>query len=188
MVLQQRFQNTMKFRTSLSHPLSNATAHHGWAQRKIFNIGTPRFPEKAVLGIFVVNKLQKENPNVFSLYMLISNCNYFTIINTTWSTIYNVTTETVELHSNPVALTLKPHWPHDSIFHSIFSSTFDLKVERLLSVVEHMWQNGSIFTQQQFFRPIFLTKIKLHSTSLDSTRLTQQGGHAARLFPRFFVE
>ena len=36
-------------------------------------------------------------------------------------------------------------WPNDSIFHSIFSSTFDLKVERLLSVVEHMWPNGSIF-------------------------------------------
>ena len=32
---------------------------------------------------------------------------------------------------------LRP-WPNDSIFHSIFSSTFDLKVERLLSVVEHM--------------------------------------------------
>ena len=36
-------------------------------------------------------------------------------------------------------------WPNDSIFHSIFSSTFDLKVERLFSVVEHMWPNGSIF-------------------------------------------
>ena len=33
------------------------------------------------------------------------------------------------------------------------------------------WPNGSIFTQQQFFCSIFLTKIKLHSTSLDSTRL-----------------
>ena len=39
---------------------------------------------------------------------------------------------------------LRP-WPNDSIFHSIFSSTFDLKVERLLSVVEHRWPNGSIF-------------------------------------------
>ena len=39
---------------------------------------------------------------------------------------------------------LRP-WPNDSIFHSIFSSTFDLKVERLLSVVENRWPNGSIF-------------------------------------------
>jgi len=31
------------------------------------------------------------------------------------------------------------------------------------------WPNDSIFTQQQFFCSIFLTKIKLHSTSLDST-------------------
>ena len=36
-------------------------------------------------------------------------------------------------------------WPNDSIFHSIVSSTFDLKVVRLLSVVEHRWPNGSIF-------------------------------------------
>ena len=118
---------------------------------------------------------------------------------------------------------LRP-WPNDSIFHSNFSSTFDLKVERLLSVVEHMWPNGSIlcstflstfpllifpqrmsakniyhhkylpsqisrccacfhstcstrwpngsiFTQQQFFCSIFLTKINFtqhHSTPLDS--------------------
>ena len=39
---------------------------------------------------------------------------------------------------------LRP-WPNDSIFHSIFSTTFDLKVERMLSVAEHMWPNGSIF-------------------------------------------
>ena len=49
------------------------------------------------------------------------------------------------------------------------------------------WPNGSIFIQQQFFCSIFLTKIKLHSTSLDSTRLTQQGGQTARLFPRFLL-
>ena len=30
------------------------------------------------------------------------------------------------------------------------------------------WPNGSLFTQQQLFSSIFLTKIKLHSTSLDS--------------------
>ena len=40
-------------------------------------------------------------------------------------------------------------------FHSIFSSTFDLKVERLLSVVEHMWPNGSIF------RSTFLSTFQL---------------------------
>ena len=39
---------------------------------------------------------------------------------------------------------LRP-WPNDSIFHSIFSTTFDIKVERLLSVVKDMWPNGSIF-------------------------------------------
>ena len=46
-------------------------------------------------------------------------------------------------------------WRNDSIFHSIFSSTFDLKVERLLSVVEHMWPNGSIF------RSTFLSTFQL---------------------------
>ena len=49
---------------------------------------------------------------------------------------------------------LRP-WPNDSNFHSIFSSTFDLKVERLLSVVEHMWPNGSIF------RSTFLSTFQL---------------------------
>jgi len=34
----------------------------------------------------------------------------------------------------------------------------------------------------------FLTKIKLHSISLDSTRLIQQGGQSARMFLRFFVK
>ena len=51
-------------------------------------------------------------------------------------------------------LPLRP-WPNDSTFHSIFSSTFDLKVERLLSVVEHMWPNGSIF------RSTFLSTFQL---------------------------
>ena len=46
-------------------------------------------------------------------------------------------------------------WPNDSIFHSILSSPFDLKVERLLSVVEHMWPNGSIF------RSTFLSTFQL---------------------------
>ena len=46
-------------------------------------------------------------------------------------------------------------WPNDSIFHSIFSSTFDLKVERLLRVVEHRWPNGSIF------RSTFLSTFQL---------------------------
>ena len=46
-------------------------------------------------------------------------------------------------------------WPNDSTFHSIFSSTFDIKVERLLSVVEHRWPNGSIF------RSTFLSTFQL---------------------------
>ena len=48
-----------------------------------------------------------------------------------------------------------------------------------------MWLNESIFTKQQFFCSIFFDKDQLHSTSLDSTRLTQQGGQATRFFPRF---
>ena len=36
-------------------------------------------------------------------------------------------------------------WPNDSTFLSIFSSTFDLKVEGWLNVVEHMWPNDSTF-------------------------------------------
>lgn len=95
-------------------------------------------------------------------------------------------------------------------FHSTFSSTFDLKVEQVVhvyqlkistitnicSLMRHycacfhltsslMWPNESIFTQQQFFCSIFLTKIKLHSTSLDSNPLTQQGGQMAQFFLRF---
>ena len=49
------------------------------------------------------------------------------------------------------------------------------------------WPNGSIFTQQQFFCSIFMTKIKLHSTSLDSIRLTQQGGQTDRFFLDFLL-
>jgi len=130
---------------------------------------------------------------------------------------------------------------NDSIFHSIFPLTFDLKVEPWLSVVEHVWPNdsisrstflstflstfellifpqrvsakiftityicrpvrryctcfhstsstrwpnSSIFTQQQFFCSILLTKIKLRSTSLDVTRLTQQVGQTARFLLDF---
>ena len=44
------------------------------------------------------------SPKVFS--MLISNYNHFATTNTIWSTIHNVTTGRMELHSNPVALTL----------------------------------------------------------------------------------
>ena len=36
-------------------------------------------------------------------------------------------------------------WQKDSIFHSTFSSSFDLQVERWLSVVELVWRNNSIF-------------------------------------------
>ena len=126
-------------------------------------------------------------------------------------------------------VTVKP-WPNDSIFHSLFCATFDLKVERWLSVVELVWPKDSIFRSNfqllifpqrisakniyhhlylpanetllcmisldfsdkvakrlDFHSTIvllldFLTKIKLHSTSLDSTRLTQQGGQTARFF------
>ena len=47
---------------------------------------------------------------------------------------------------SPLALHWRhPCWPNDSIFHSIVSSTFQLKVERWLSVVEHVWPNDSIF-------------------------------------------
>ena len=49
---------------------------------------------------------------------------------------------------------LRP-WPNDSIFHLSVSSTFDLKVEPLLSVVEHVWPNDSIF------RTIFLSTFQL---------------------------
>ena len=57
-------------------------------------------------------------------------------------------------HSTKICDQLRS-WPNDSIFHSIFSSTFDLKVERLLSVVEHMWPKGSIF------RSTFLSTFQL---------------------------
>ena len=57
-------------------------------------------------------------------------------------------------HSTEKLSSFRP-WPNDSIFHSIFSSTFHLKVERLFSVVEHMWPNGSIF------RSTFLSTFQL---------------------------
>ena len=108
--------------------------------------------------------------------------------------------------------TCSTRWPNGSILRSTFLSTFQLlifpqrmsakniyhhkylpsQISRLTrrycacvhSTCSTRWPNGSIFTQQQFFCSNFLTKIKLHSTSLDSTRLTQQGGQTAR----FFVE
>ena len=42
-----------------SYQVSNERAHNGWVQKKISNNGTPRPPEKAVLGAFVVNRVQK---------------------------------------------------------------------------------------------------------------------------------
>ena len=60
----------------------------------------------------------------------------------------------IETLSTDYFTTIRPR-PNDSTFHSIFSSTFDLKVERLLSVVEHMWPNGSIF------RSTFLSTFQL---------------------------
>ena len=95
-------------------------------------------------------------------------------------------------------------WPNDSIFLStfqllIFPQRVQLKTFTITyiyrpirrycacfhSTFSTRWPNGSIFTQQQFFCSIFLIKIKLHSASLDSTRITQQGGQTARFFARF---
>ena len=53
-----------------------------------------------------LNSMGPPIADFFFLYMLINNKNYFTTINTTWSTIYNVTTGRMGLHSNPVALTM----------------------------------------------------------------------------------
>ena len=41
-----------------------------------------------------------------AFFMLISNYNHFAATNKIWSTIYNATTGRMELHSNPVALTV----------------------------------------------------------------------------------
>ena len=49
-----------------SYPVSNERTHHGWVQRKIFNIWIPRWPENGVLGAFVANSVQKEYLNVSS--------------------------------------------------------------------------------------------------------------------------
>ena len=132
--------------------------------------------------------------------------------------------------------TLRP-WSNDSIFHSIFSSTFDFKVERSRASVPerldfsldysyfHNVYQLKIFTITYICPPNetlllmfsleFFDKVakrldfhsttmlllyffdsdqtsldinRLHSTPLDSTRLTQQGGQTARFFVRFFVE
>ena len=64
--LQQRFHNIRKFYTSISHPVSNEKARHAWVQRRNFDIGTPRWLEKAVLGAIVVNRVQK-NTKISSL-------------------------------------------------------------------------------------------------------------------------
>ena len=102
-------------------------------------------------------------------------------------------------------------WLNDSIFRSTFSRLFNysyfrnvyqLKIFTIIYICGRMrrccacfhstsstrWPNGSIFTQQQFFCSNFFTKIKLHSTSFDFTRLTQQGGQKARICARFFGE
>ena len=57
--------NITMFFTILLYQVSNERVHHGWAQKKISNVGTPRWPEKAVLGAFVVNRIEKEYPNFF---------------------------------------------------------------------------------------------------------------------------
>ena len=60
--LQQHLYN-MKFQAILSYHVSNQSIHHDWLQRKMFNITVSRWPENAVLGAFVVNKIQKDCPN-----------------------------------------------------------------------------------------------------------------------------
>ena len=62
------------------------------------------------------------------LYIVI---NYFYIkifLNLSLGPVYTVVVAIVALRH--ATITVRP-WPNDSIFHSIFSSTFDLKVERL---------------------------------------------------------
>ena len=56
----------MRLYTIHSYQVSNERAHHGWVQKKISNNRTPRWTEKAVSGAFVVNRVQKEYPNVLS--------------------------------------------------------------------------------------------------------------------------
>ena len=50
----------------LLYTVSNQKAHHGWTERKVFNVRVPRWLEKAVLGVFAVKGMQKEYPNVLS--------------------------------------------------------------------------------------------------------------------------
>ena len=52
--------------------------------------------------------------------------------------------EVRKISANAICSTFRP-WPNDSTFLSIFSSTFHLKVEGWLNVVEHMWPNDSTF-------------------------------------------
>ena len=64
--LQQNLYDIEKFHAILSYPASNQRANLGWAQRKILNIQVTRWPENAILGVFMVSKVKKEYPNVFS--------------------------------------------------------------------------------------------------------------------------
>ena len=64
--LRQYLYSIMMFHALLSYPVSTGRAHHGWAQRKIFNIRVLRWPENAILGVFVVNRVQKKYPHLFS--------------------------------------------------------------------------------------------------------------------------
>ena len=57
---EQNLHNIARLYTILSYPVSNERAHHGWVEKRISNIGTPRWPEKAVLGAFVVKRVQEE--------------------------------------------------------------------------------------------------------------------------------
>ena len=57
---------TKRFHVILLYPVSNQRAQHGWVQRKLFNIRVLRWPKKAILEVFVVNRVQNEYPTVFS--------------------------------------------------------------------------------------------------------------------------
>ena len=65
-LFEQRFHNVTRLYMILSYPVSDERAHHGCAMKKISNSGTPGWPEKAVLGAFVLNRVEKEYPNALS--------------------------------------------------------------------------------------------------------------------------
>ena len=65
-LVEQNLHNITRWYTIFSYQVSNERDNHGWVQKKISNNGTPRWPEKAVLGEFVINREQKEYRNILS--------------------------------------------------------------------------------------------------------------------------